>query len=79
MMTLKVLILMSDTGGGHCSAAKAIAEAMVCFQPVERKIEIISALCFRQPFSSSKALQYSNHSYVAMPNSLESLCRWSSC
>lgn len=67
----KVLILMSETGGGHHSAARAIAEAMDRLQP-GREIEIIDfiASCALFPFD------YVGRLYRPMVSYAPSLWSW---
>ena len=73
MMTLKVLILMSDTGGGHCSAAKAIAEAIAHLQSDKCQVEIVDFIadCAIPPFNRSGGLYRPAVTYAP------SLWRWS--
>lgn len=73
MVTMKVLILMSDTGGGHPSAAKAIAEAIAHLRPDKCQVEIVDfiANCAIRPFNRSGRLYRPAVTYVP------SLWRWS--
>jgi len=50
----KLLILMSDTGGGHRSAAEAIAEAMTHLYGDAIQIEIADALADHMPFPCNR-------------------------
>jgi 1,2-diacylglycerol 3-beta-galactosyltransferase len=50
MTTKKILIIMSDTGGGHRSAAEAIAEAMYQLYGEACRVEISDAWADHTPF-----------------------------
>ena len=66
MVTLKVLILMSATGGGHSSAARAIAEAIAHLQPGKCQVEITDFIadCAVPPFNRSGRLYRPAVTYV---------------
>ncbi|MEA3485267.1 MAG: hypothetical protein U9R03_00990, partial [Candidatus Aerophobetes bacterium] len=72
-MDNKILILMSDTGGGHHSAAQAIAEAIDRLRPGRYQVEIADfiANCATPPFSRSGQLYRPAVTYVP------SLWKWS--
>lgn len=53
-MAKRVLILMADTGGGHRSAAEAIAEAITEIRPGEASVEMLDFISHCAPFPLNK-------------------------
>ncbi len=51
----RVLILMSDTGGGHRSAAKAIAEGLEHIRPGEFDVQLLDFIADCTPFPLNRA------------------------
>jgi len=51
----RVLILMSDTGGGHRSAAEAIAEGLEYIQPGEFDVQLLDFVADCTPFPLNRA------------------------
>jgi 1,2-diacylglycerol 3-beta-galactosyltransferase len=49
-MQKTILILMSDTGGGHRASAEAIAEALVCLCGEKTKVRIVDAWKYHSPW-----------------------------
>ncbi|MFQ6057661.1 MAG: glycosyltransferase [Anaerolineae bacterium] len=49
-MLTRILILMSETGGGHRSAAEAIAEAVEHLQPGQAQVELLDFIAACAPF-----------------------------
>ncbi len=56
-MPKKVLILMSDTGGGHRSAAEAIAEGLEHIEPGEFDVQFFDFIADGTPFPLNRAGQ----------------------
>ena len=54
-MPKKVLILMSDTGGGHRSAAEAIAEGLEHIRPGEFDVQLLDFITDCTPFPVNRA------------------------
>jgi 1,2-diacylglycerol 3-beta-galactosyltransferase len=54
-MPKKVLILMSDTGGGHRSAAEAIAEGLEHIRPDEFDVQLLDFIADCTPFPLNRA------------------------
>jgi 1,2-diacylglycerol 3-beta-galactosyltransferase len=54
-MPKKVLILMSDTGGGHRSAAQAIAEGLEHIRPSEFDVQLLDFIADCTPFPLNRA------------------------
>jgi len=55
MMPKKILILMSDTGGGHRSAAEAIAEGLEHIRPGEFDVQLLDFIADGTPFPLNRA------------------------
>ncbi|MBC8264025.1 MAG: glycosyltransferase [Anaerolineales bacterium] len=55
MKSGRVLILMSDTGGGHRSAAKAIAEGLEHIRPGEFDVQLLDFIADCTPFPLNRA------------------------
>ena len=55
MMPKKLLILMSDTGGGHRSAAEAIAEGLEHIGPGEFDVQLLDFIADCTPFPLNRA------------------------
>ena len=53
----RVLILMSDTGGGHRSAAEAIAEGLAHIEPGEFDVQLLDFIADCTPFPLNRAGQ----------------------
>jgi 1,2-diacylglycerol 3-beta-galactosyltransferase len=56
-MPKKVLVLMSDTGGGHRSAAEAIAEGLEHIKPGEFDVQLLDFIADCTPFPLNRAGQ----------------------
>ncbi|MEE8162516.1 MAG: glycosyltransferase [Anaerolineae bacterium] len=56
-MPKKVLILMSDTGGGHRSAAEAITEGLEHIKPGEFDVQLLDFIADCPPFPLNRAIQ----------------------
>jgi len=56
-MSKKILILMSDTGGGHRSAAKAIAEGLEHIEPGQFDVQLYDFIADGTPFPLNRAGQ----------------------
>jgi 1,2-diacylglycerol 3-beta-galactosyltransferase len=56
-MLKHVLILMSDTGGGHRSAAEALAEAVERLRPGRVNVELLDFIAVCAPFSLNRVAQ----------------------
>jgi 1,2-diacylglycerol 3-beta-galactosyltransferase len=54
-MPKKLLILMSDTGGGHRSAAEAIAEGLEHIKPGEFEVQLLDFIADCTPFPLNRA------------------------
>ena len=54
-MLKNVLILMSDTGGGHRSAAEAIAEGLEHIRPGEFEVQFLDFIADCTPFPLNRA------------------------
>jgi len=54
-MPKKVLILMSDTGGGHRSAAQALAEGLEHIRPGEFDVQLLDFIADCTPFPLNRA------------------------
>lgn len=55
MISKKILILMSETGGGHRSAAEAIAEALEHIRPGEFDVQLFDFIADGTPFPLNRA------------------------
>jgi 1,2-diacylglycerol 3-beta-galactosyltransferase len=55
MMPKKILILMSDTGGGHRSAAEATAEGLKHIRPGEFEVQLLDFIADCTPFPLNRA------------------------
>jgi 1,2-diacylglycerol 3-beta-galactosyltransferase len=55
MMPKKILILMSDTGGGHRSAAEAIAEGLEHIGPGQFDVQLLDFIADGTPFPLNRA------------------------
>ena len=56
-MPQRILVLMSDTGGGHRSAAEAIAEGLEHIRPGEFDVQLLDFIADCTPFPLNRAGQ----------------------
>lgn len=56
--TQRVLILMSDTGGGHRSAAEALADAFACDFPTRYQVTLVDAIAHTAMFPFNHAAEW---------------------
>ena len=57
-MTRNILCLLSDTGGGHRSAAQAIIEALQYLYPDTYRVEMVDALRYYSPFPFNRMVYW---------------------
>ncbi|HID87295.1 MAG TPA: galactosyldiacylglycerol synthase, partial [Anaerolineae bacterium] len=54
-MPQRILVLMSETGGGHRSAAEALAEAVEHLRPGQVQVELLDFIALCAPFPLNRA------------------------